>query len=341
MTAIIQMQMRQMRVPRSFHWLTAVVLLFAFSPYVFYIYSGEPPAARLIAILVVVFIYDMIVKMQTIMMGASQGLPNDLLHVSPLSTSHLVFGRWWGIVRGRLWAHGWIALARLGASVGLAQYFHVNAIGVEPLLIRFYAHPMYYISNPTIYVHPSVSITILFGFILLMFSLLDLACICGLVLLGNTVGGRILSIGLPVTFLATSIFVGVFSYTVLGHICPHFSSYLPFQRICNFDHEDMLSFTENQFNAYILFDNVREKLQFTSSVFVDGGILFTTNTNRIMGEINYYFYGCNRSNCKNPNYLRYIAHRTLPAYLAAGHYLLWTMTTLTLTVHTAQRRRGM
>lgn len=108
----------------GFALLYMVIILIAFSPYVYYI---TPDRVWWLAVMaVVVFGFQFYVTLRTAAVITSAPLPQtELLTVTPIGRWRLVVGKWWGGLKA-VWAwHMLAAIPKAGLSLGVMGYMHL------------------------------------------------------------------------------------------------------------------------------------------------------------------------------------------------------------------------
>ncbi|MEL6268564.1 MAG: hypothetical protein AAFV33_02190 [Chloroflexota bacterium] len=127
-----------------------LIVLVAFSPYVYYITPRRVSWLAVIAI--VVFGFQVYVTLRTAAVITSVPLPQtELLTITPMSRWRLVVGKWWGAFR-TVWVwHLLTAIPKVGLSLGVMNYMHLQTVYTMPVFtngtLRLLAFPYIYISH--------------------------------------------------------------------------------------------------------------------------------------------------------------------------------------------------
>ncbi|MEL7234034.1 MAG: hypothetical protein AAGK74_06040, partial [Chloroflexota bacterium] len=125
----------------GFALLYLLIVLVAFSPYVYYI---TPQRVGWLAVMaMVVFGFQAYVTLRTAAVITSAPLPHtELLTLTPLSRWQIVVGKWWGGFK-TVWP--WYVLAaipKVGLSLGVMNYMHVEQWRSIPMALNPVLQPL-------------------------------------------------------------------------------------------------------------------------------------------------------------------------------------------------------
>lgn len=110
-----------------------VIIVIAFSPYIYYITPDRVWWLGVMAL--VVFGFQFYVTLRAASIVSVAPLPNmELMHILPIGRWQLILGKWWAIFKA-IWA--WYLLAaipKVGVSLGVMGYMHLEYLSSMPFL---------------------------------------------------------------------------------------------------------------------------------------------------------------------------------------------------------------
>ncbi|MEO1666004.1 MAG: hypothetical protein AAFU54_15305 [Chloroflexota bacterium] len=209
----------------GFALLYLLIVLVAFSPYVYYI---TPQRVGWLAVMaMVVFGFQAYVTLRTAAVITSAPLPHtELLTLTPLSRWQIVVGKWWGGFK-TVWP--WYVLAaipKVGLSLGVMNYMHVEQWRSIPMALNPVLQPLIspylYVSHNAPYdaiffLYPSGTIVILSFTIIIAFSIFHVALFNAIAVFARSIYTRLVAIWILGTFFLIILLMvgGHFQKTML------------------------------------------------------------------------------------------------------------------------------